>query len=213
MGDLHPAAQVTRVIAIRHGETDWNAQQRLQGHVDIALNGRGRAQAARLYEALKAEPLSAVYASDLSRAHETALAFARPMGLAVSPTAALRERAFGDYEGCTYAEIETRWPDGAAAWRRRDPDFAPPGGGETLPGFHARCVQAALRLAAAHAGECIALVAHGGVLDALYRAATHAGLAAPRTWELGNATINRLLVVEQGLALVGWNDNQHLEGL
>ncbi len=212
MGDLHPAAQVTRVIAIRHGETDWNAQQRLQGHVDVALNARGRAQAARLHEALKSESLSAVYASDLSRAFETARAFAVPMGLEVRATRELRERAFGEYEGHTYAEIETHWPEGAAAWRRRDPDFAPPGG-ESLPAFQTRCVKAALELAVAHAGETIALVAHGGVLDALYRAATHAGLAAPRTWELGNAAINRLLVADQGLVVVGWNDAQHLEGV
>lgn len=207
-----PQAQVTHVIAIRHGQTPWNAAQRLQGHTDIALDDLGRRQAERLREALRDEPLDAVYASDLSRAADTARAFAAPRGLPVQLEPALRERAFGEYEGHTYAEIEARWPEGAQAWRRRDPDFAP-AGGETLPAFQARVVQAAQRLARAHPGGRVALVAHGGVLDALYRAATRAQLSAPRTWQLANAAINRLLLTDEGLCLVGWNDCRHLEGL
>lgn len=202
----------TRVIAIRHGETDWNAGQRLQGHVDIPLNSRGHAQAARLFGALRGEALAAVYSSDLGRAVETARAFAEPMGLAVNTDTGLRERSFGSYEGHTYAQIDAQWPEGALRWRRRDLSFAPPGG-EALPAFFDRCVSAALRLAGRHPGQTVALVAHGGVLDALYRAATRLDLSAPRTWQLGNASINRLLLADSGLVLVGWNDCQHLEGL
>jgi 2,3-bisphosphoglycerate-dependent phosphoglycerate mutase len=201
---------VTRVIAIRHGETAWNAEQRLQGHTDIGLNERGQEQARRLARALEGEDFAAVYASDLSRAFATAQAFAEPAGLTVQPDTGLRERAFGLFEGHTYGEIEQRWPDGALRWRQRDPAFAPEGG-ESLETFQARCVAAVSRLAAAHAGQSIAVVAHGGVLDALYRAATRAGLSAPRTWALGNASVNRLLHTDEGFVLVGWNDSRHLD--
>jgi probable phosphoglycerate mutase len=163
-------------------------------------------------QALAEHPLHAVYSSDLSRAYDTALPLARQHGLAVSRSADLRERGFGSFEGLTYGEVDEHWPVQAAAWRRRDLDFAPPGG-ETLPDFHERCVRAALRLAAGHAGQTIALVAHGGVLDSWYRAATRVGLQAPRTWEMRNAAINRLMVTDEGLMLIGWNDCQHLDDM
>ena len=209
---LDASARATHIIAIRHGETDWNAQQRIQGHTDIPLNGLGQAQAERLVLALAEEPLAAVYASDLGRARATAEPFAWAQGLAVRLDVELRERAFGEFEGLSYGEIEARWPELAAAWRRRDLDFRPPGG-ESLVQFQARSVQAAIRLASAHPGQTIALVAHGGVLDALYRAASRSGLQAPRTWQLANAAINRLLLADEGLMLVGWNDCRHLEDL
>jgi 2,3-bisphosphoglycerate-dependent phosphoglycerate mutase len=125
--------------------------------------------------------------------------------------AGLRERAFGHFEGVTFQEIGRRWPEAQRRWRSREPGFAP-GGGETLIDFRARIVGTATRLAAAHAGAAIVLVAHGGVLDCLYRAATGIALDAPRTWQLGNATLNRLLHADGGLTLVGWNDARHLEG-
>jgi probable phosphoglycerate mutase len=207
-----PLAQVTRILAIRHGETDWNAQQRLQGHADVPLNALGLAQAQRLVQALQAEPVRAIYSSDLSRASQTALPAAQALGLPIRLDPGLRERCFGAFEGHTYAQIESLWPADAQAWRRRDPEFAAPGG-ESLTAFHGRCVGAVLNVAAAHAGQTIVVVAHGGVLDALYRSASRAGPQAPRTWQLSNAAINRLLVTDEGLMLVGWNDCQHLEGL
>lgn len=202
--------ETTRIVAIRHGETDWNAGARLQGQIDIPLNRIGRAQAGRLAEALRDEGLQAVFASDLGRAADTARALAEPLALPLELDPALRERAFGIFEGRTYDEIAQHWPDKAARWRARDPEFAPDQG-ETLAAFHARCVAAAERIASAHAGGCIALVSHGGVLDALYRAAVRLPPRAPRTWHLGNAGINRLLHTPQGFALVGWDDRRHLE--
>ena len=202
----------TRVTAIRHGETAWNVQSRLQGHLDSPLTGRGRAQAARLADALRGEGLDAVISSDSGRALETASAFASALGLSVLTDAGLRERAFGDLEGLTYGEIDTQWPDLAVQWRARAPDFAPPGG-ESLRSFQARCLASADRLARTHAGLSIALVTHGGVLDCLYRAAVGVDLSAARTWQLNNAAINRLLHTDAGFTLVGWNDSQHLDAL
>jgi probable phosphoglycerate mutase len=199
----------TRVFAIRHGQTAWNATQRMQGQLDIPLDATGRQQAARLASALTGEGLEAIYSSDLVRARATAEAVAQRCGLPVCTDMRLRERGFGRFEGLTHAEIELRWPEDAARWRQREPGFSP-GGGETLLQFHARCVPAAAEIAARHPGQAIALVAHGGVLDALYRAATRLAPDAPRSWQLGNATINRLLWNGSGFVLVGWDDAGHL---
>jgi probable phosphoglycerate mutase len=203
---------VTRIVAIRHGETAWNADQRLQGQLDIPLNAMGQAQAARLAEALRGEGIDQVYSSDLGRAWQTAVAFAGPLGLPLTADVGLRERSFGMLEGLTYREIDEQWPELARRWRARDVDFAPDGA-ESLTRFSARCVAAVQRLAAAHPGQTLAVVCHGGVLDSLYRAATHVTLDAPRSWVLGNAAINRLLCTPQGFALVGWNDTAHLDDL
>jgi len=204
------ADRATRVFALRHGQTEWNASQRIQGHTDVPLDDTGRWQAARLAQALAGERIAAIYSSDLQRAHATALALGAATGVVVKTDPLLRERAFGRFEGATFIEIEQRWPDDALRWRRREPGFAP-GGGEPLAAFHARSVGAVARLAALHPGQAIAVVAHGGVLDCLYRAALHIALEAPRTWQLGNASINRLLYTAEGCTVVGWNDAAHLD--
>ena len=201
--------EATRVFALRHGQTAWNAEQRLQGHLDIALDDAGQAQAERLAQALAGEDLAAVYSSDLQRAHATALALSRSSGLPVHTDPALRERSFGWLEGLTYAEVEARHPQHALHWRQRDPVFRP-GDGESLVTFQARCVPAITRMAAAHPGQAIAVVAHGGVLDCLYRAAAGLALDAPRSWQLRNATVNRLLFNGEGFVVVGWDDDRHL---
>lgn len=200
----------TRVLAVRHGETAWNVDSRIQGQLDIGLNDTGRWQAARLAQAVADDEVDAIYASDLSRAFDTASAVAERLALPVRTDAGLRERAFGRFEGLTFGEIAERWPQDSERWRRRDPAFGPDGG-ETLTDFYERSVRAARRLAAAHPGQTVLLVSHGGVLDCLYRAATRIELQAPRTWLVANAGINRLLHTEDGFTLVGWADRQHLE--
>jgi probable phosphoglycerate mutase len=201
----------TRIIAVRHGETAWNADSRIQGQLDIALNDTGLWQAERLAHALAEEPVAAVYASDLARARQTAQAVARLHGLPVSTDTGLRERAFGSFEGRTFADIDAQSPADAQRWRTRDPEFTPGGSGESLLTFRERVTRTAHRLAALHPGELIVMVAHGGVLDVLYRAATGQPLQSPRTWELRNAAVNRLLWTPEGLTLVGWADTHHLD--
>ncbi|VWX55476.1 putative phosphoglycerate mutase [Burkholderiales bacterium 8X] len=202
--------EASRLIAVRHGETDWNVGTRIQGQTDIPLNAVGQRQARRAGAALAHEPIAAIYASDLSRAWQTAEAIALHHGLPVIAEPGLRERAFGRFEGLSFAEIDATLPDEARRWRQRDPEFAPDRG-ETLIEFRKRVVEVTDRLAAAHLGEQIVLVAHGGQMDVLYRLATHQDLQAPRTWHLGNAAINRLLWTPQGLGLVGWADSAHLD--
>lgn len=215
--------QATRIIAIRHGETDWNASTRIQGHTDIPLNAKGRQQAKHMAAALAAQgDIDAVYSSDLQRAWQTAQALHQALNLASSQGGApqsiplqgepgLRERCFGSMEGLSFGEIEAQSPDLARQWKQRDPDYAPPQG-ETLRQFQARIVQTVGQLAARHCGGQIALVAHGGVLDILYRHANGLTLQAARSWTIENASINRFLWSPQALILVGWADNAHLEG-
>ena len=205
--------QVTRILAIRHGETAWNVDTRIQGHLDIPLNDTGLQQARWLAEALaERDELHAIYASDLSRARITAQTIADATGLAVTTDTGLRERSCGDFQGRTFAEIEAELPEHAHHWRKRTPDWAPPGDGESLIALRERVLSTVSALAARHEGEQIALVAHGGVMDVLYRAATRLDLQAPRTWLLPNTAVNRLLRTPQGLSLVGWADTSHLEG-
>ena len=200
----------THIIAIRHGETSWNVDTRIQGQLDIPLSANGRWQAERLAEALRDESIKAIYASDLTRAWETAQYLGHVHGLQVTKESGLRERGFGDFEGKTFAEIEVLLPEQSLRWRKRDPEFSP-AGGESLVALRARVIEAAQRLATLHPGEQIALVGHGGVMDVLYRAATRLDIQAPRTWALGNAAINRLLWTSEGFTLVGWADTQHLD--
>ena len=200
---------LTRLIAVRHGETTWNVDARLQGQLDIPLNATGTWQAARVGQALTHEPIAAVYASDLSRAWQTAEAIAAPHGLDIVRDIGLRERGFGHFEGKTFAHIEAEMPEQARLWRTRDTAFAPKGG-ESLIVFRDRVISTAAAIAARHQGELVVLVARGGVMDVLYRAATRQELQAPRTWQLGNAAVNRLLWTPEGFSLVGWSDTAHL---
>lgn len=201
--------QFTRILALRHGETAWNKDTRIQGQLDIPLNDKGQWQARRAAEALREEPVAAIYASDLSRARQTADAIAALRELEVQTHTGLRERCFGEFQGKTWGELEAGWPDAALAWRKRVPEFAPTGG-ESLLQLRQRVEDTFHQLAARHVGEQIVIVAHGGVLDIVYRAATRLELQSPRTWELGNAAINRLLWTPDGLSLVGWADTHHL---
>jgi probable phosphoglycerate mutase len=203
--------EATRIIAVRHGETAWNVDARIQGQLDIGLNETGRWQARRVGEALAAEEITAVYSSDLGRAHQTAQSISEVKGVPVIADEGLRERSFGIFEGKTFDEIHETWPDHAHNWRKRIPEWQPPDGGESLIELRERVTRTMQELAARHPGEQIVIVAHGGVLDALYRIATGQEVNSPRTWELPNGAINRLLWTPEGFTLVGWSDTQHLD--
>ena len=200
----------TRIIAVRHGETAWNVDTRIQGQLDIGLNAKGHWQVQRLAKSLAHEPISAIYTSHLRRAVDTAHAIANATGRRLQTHTGLCERGFGVFEGKTFAELEATWPEQSRRWRQRDPLWAPEGG-ESLTELRERITRTASELAAQHLGQQIVLVAHGGVMDVLYRAATGQELQAPRTWDLGNAAINRLLWTPGGFTLVGWSDTRHLE--
>lgn len=202
------------ILLIRHGETAWNAEKRLQGHLDIALNAEGERQAALLGAALAAEPIDHIISSDLQRARQTAEALARVRGAQVGIDPALRERCYGGFEGLLYSEIAVRFRREFAAWQARDVDAElPPGGnrGESFREFYERSTGAIARHAAAHPGKTIALVAHGGVLECAYRAALGLSLETPRDFKVLNASVNRFVVEEGVLKLVSWGEVGHLQ--
>ena len=203
--------QVTRILAIRHGETTWNAEKRIQGQLDTPLSPLGQWQAEQAGLSLAGEHFDAIYASDLQRAAHTAQAIATHHDMSVVTHSGLRERHFGSFEGMTWLEIQQQWPDQSLSWQHRDQWFTP-GNGESLVALRERVLSTLNELAAKHLGQHIVLAAHGGVMDVLYRAANGVDISAPRTWELGNTAINRLLWSEEGLTLLHWGDLRHLDG-
>jgi probable phosphoglycerate mutase len=209
-----PKDQMTEILLIRHGETDWNAARRLQGHLDIPLNEEGMRQAAALGAALADEPIDAIYASDLSRAVLTATPLAETRGLRVQTDPRLRERCYGAFEGLLYGEIGARYPEAWLAFRTRDIDARFPQGerpAETLREFSTRSLQAVRCIAARHVGQRIAIVAHGGVLECIYRFANDIGLVVPRDFDIRNASINRLRWDGKVLTILQWSDTSYLD--
>lgn len=200
----------TTLCLVRHGETQWNAERRLQGHLDIPLNDHGLAQARATAALLQGKRFDAVYSSDLARALETARSIAG--GLAPVALAALRERHYGSFQGLTYEEAKQNLPEAYTAFESRDPDFAFPGGGESLLAFRARVESTMLALASRHAGQQLLVVTHGGVLDIVHRLVTGTPLEAPRDFRIPNAALNWVVRDATGWQLLAWGESAHLPG-
>jgi 2,3-bisphosphoglycerate-dependent phosphoglycerate mutase len=201
----------TQLLVIRHGETAWNAEHRIQGHLDIPLSATGVRQAGRLAQRLASERVHAIYSSELARAWLTAVPLAERLGLAVIPEPRLRERSFGIFEGLTLDEIADQHPEDFRLWRARDPGWAMDGG-ETGQQLIDRVLEALHDIADRHRGQTVAIVTHGGVLDVAYRAARALDWDAPREHQMLNASINRVRVTfsPPALAMVDWGDVAHL---
>lgn len=203
---------MTELILLRHGETDWNRELRFQGHVDVALNAIGMEQARRLARRLAGETAHRLYASDLLRAQQTAQPVAQQLSLASVSDPALREQSFGRVDGMKVEDIKAQHPQAWEGWLRFHEDFCMPEG-ETTRQFHGRVMDAVYRLVAAHPGETLVLVTHGGVLDMIYRTARSLGLGGPRQSEIPNAGLNRVRVHQAGIDILAWADVQHLADL
>ncbi|HEX8962290.1 MAG TPA: histidine phosphatase family protein [Rhodocyclaceae bacterium] len=199
----------TRICIVRHGETDWNAAKRMQGQIDIPLNAAGRAQAAATAAGLADERFDALYSSDLLRTWQTAEPIAQASGLEVRALPGLRERHYGRMQGMTPAEAKVSLPDLHAAYAGRDPHHDLEGG-ESLTAFAERVATTLAELAAAHSGETILIVAHGGVLDIVYRMATGRDLAGPRDFPIPNAGLN-WIEHDGGWKLLAWGALDHLD--
>jgi probable phosphoglycerate mutase len=206
------SATMTTLLLIRHGETAWNAEHRIQGRLDVPLSTTGMWQAGRLAERLAGEAIEAIVCSDLARAWMTAVPLADTRGLSMVPEPRLRERVFGIFEGKTLDEIAASHPEEFAAWRARDVDWRIPGG-ESGTEFIGRVLEAVRDITAAHAGRTVAVVSHGGVLDVIYRHARALAWDAPREHLMLNASINRLQAEPEPLRLriIDWADVAHLE--
>ena len=156
----------TLVLLARHGETDWNAAGRWQGHADRPLSANGERQARELAARLARFALDAVYASDLRRARETARAVAAAHGLLVDELPELREVDTGSWTGLTRQEARERFPEEFARWEATgEPGWE---GGESYDRLSARVVPAVERLGSARPGARVLVVAHAGVVRAVH---------------------------------------------
>jgi probable phosphoglycerate mutase len=197
---------------IRHGETAWNAEGRVQGQTDVPLSAVGEAQARAVGAALAGMRFTALYASDLARVRQTAAPAARALGLAPRLDAGLRERHYGKFETLTYAEARERHPEDFARFKAKEPDYDF-GSGESLLAFNARALACVGAIAARHAGESVRVFTHGGVLEMVHRHARGTGLAAPRDFEIANAVINWVEAGESGWRVLAWGERGHLDAL
>lgn len=197
----------TRFCLMRHGETDWNAEGRIQGQIDIPLNATGASQAAAAGRSLASTSFVAAYSSDLVRARATAQAVLA--GRPVLEEAELRERHYGILQSLTLKEAKALHPEAHRrhlAWDLHyDLD-----GGESLAGFAMRVMTGLDALAARHVGETVLVVTHGGVLDIVYRTATGRGLAAKRDFPIPNAALNWLERDGTSWRIRLWADQRHL---
>lgn len=198
-----------RICVVRHGETGWNAEHRLQGHTDIPLNDTGRAQAKVTAALLAGERFDAAYTSDLQRAADTAQAICAD-GPAPQVREALRERHYGVFQGLTYAEAEAQHPVAFGHFKARTPDFVFPGDGESLAGFAERIRNAFEAIADQHPGQTVLVVCHGGVLDILHRLASGRPLEAPRDFKIPNAALNWLRRERTQWHIEAWALEAHL---
>lgn len=207
-----------RCCFVRHGETPWNAERRLQGHQDIPLNTLGLAQAAAaaryLAQRHAAVPFAAVLSSDLLRARQTADVIAAPLNLTVQNVPGLRERHYGDFEGKTPAEAARHDAAAYDALVARADLAGSPGNAEPLAAMIERIEASLGELARRYPEQSVVLVTHGGVLDVLYRRATGRSYTGPRDAPIPNAGLNWLDLSPQsnGLtwALVAWGETGHL---
>jgi alpha-ribazole phosphatase len=201
---------VTRLFLVRHGETEWNAAHRIQGQTDVPLNEQGLRQASAVAAYLAAESLTAVYASNLSRARQTAEAIAAVHGLPVHLAPELREVDFGEWEGLDEAAIAARFPEEYRLWREDSLRHRPPGG-ETIAALRARAAQVYDRVVAAHAGETVALVGHGGSIRALVLHAIGLPLEAYSRLRMRNAAVSLVEIGDRGPVLARFNHTCFLE--
>lgn len=204
---------MTEILLIRHGETDWNVDKRLQGHIDIPLNEAGRLQVQALGAVLAEEGIDAIFASDLQRARATAQAVADTAGLDVGIDAGLRERCYGAFEGLRHPDIEAKYPEAYRVWKAREPDARYPAGereAETMREFYQRSVQAVRRVLDSGKYRKVAIVTHGGVLECVHHWASGTEFAQPRTFDIFNASVNRLHWDGERAQIRSWGEIAHL---
>lgn len=202
-------AMTTRIILIRHGETDWNDQGRIQGHLPVPLNTRGKAQAEALATHLQRDSFDAVYSSDLLRARQTAETIVRVNGHALRLDQRLREWDLGMLSGMLRTEAEHDHPQIARIYRDYLVDDVIPGG-ESIRQRFERITAAISDIATRHPGGCVLAVSHGGPLGDCYHRAVGKDVGARLRIDLFNASINRIRVDGDHWSVDSWAQIEHL---
>ncbi|CAN5293129.1 phosphatase PhoE [soil metagenome] len=186
---------MTLLYLVRHGETNWNRQRRIQGSTDIPLNDTGRAQAAATGRLLARRQWDGVYSSPLSRAFETGQIIAREVGIDhVEPVAAIVERHYGEAEGLEDHELT-----------RLFPGDSPVPGREARERVADRAVEALMVLAARHPEEKLIVTTHGGVIRAVLNTVAPEAMFH-RGVPIGNGSVHSFNYSDEGLQLVLFND-------
>ena len=204
------APHLTRLCVVRHGETAWNAEHRVQGQLDIPLNRLGLEQAEEVARALRGESFDAVYSSDLARARQTAAPAAGLLSKGIILEKDLRERHYGIFQRLTYAEVKVKHAQDYARFAARDPDFDFRTG-ESLRDFSRRSLAVLAKIAGAHPGGHVLVFTHGGVLDELYRRIHGIPTGAVRDFGIPNAGLNRLEFQSPEWRIRSWADTAHLD--
>lgn len=205
----------TQIWLIRHGETDWNAAQRLQGWRDIPLNDTGKNQAKSVQHFLDQQRIAfdGVLSSDLQRAIQTAqIAFAQHQ-YPIEQIPALRERNYGIYEGHPWQSLTQLPNEPAPKINLRDPNLDVPEG-ESLLTFHQRIIEAFNQIALQRPNQKLAVIAHGGVIEMVWRYIQQADLSTPRPYKIVNASVNHFAInQEQQWQEIAWAQVAHLDHL
>jgi probable phosphoglycerate mutase len=200
---------MSQLILIRHGETVWNRERRMQGHSDSPLSEIGLRQAQMLARRLKKIEFKFLYCSDSGRAHHTARTVAELTGHELIVEPRLRERHFGVFEGLTGLEIEAQHPEAYLRFKSRDPHYQVPGG-ESAAGYRDRALACLVEIAGRHPDEVVVIVTHGLVCDIAYRAAHGIELMARRDFDLVNTGLNRFRYEQEKWHIEAWGDAAHL---
>ena len=201
----------TTIIAVRHGETEWNVEGRWQGHFNSPLTDKGKWQAEALAKRLKAIDFNHLYSSDLGRAVETAKPIAALKGMEIKFEKRLREKALGIFEGMTREEMNLNYPEEYDLYLENNPDYSAPEGESSRQRFN-RNIAALDEIALKHKGETVLIVIHGGVLDSIIRYVLNIPLDEPRRFSMKNASISVCTCSNGDWRLETWGDVSHLSG-
>ena len=204
---------MTEIIIIRHGETEWNQTGRFQGHSDVPLSETGRAQAEALGRNLAIDHVDAIYASDLTRAIETAAPLAARFSLTVTPDPLLRELNFGAWEGRSFSDVNAENPNAMKQFYN-DPECADIPDSEPFPDFQKRVAGRIREIAELHRGKRIVIVSHGASIRILL--ADILAMPIRSIWHISqlNTAVNKIRFEDDGFAIVTlMNDTSHLLGV
>ena len=204
---------MTEIIIIRHGETEWNQTGRFQGHSDVPLSETGRAQAEALGRNLAIDHVDAIYASDLTRAIETAAPLAARFSLTVTPDPLLRELNFGAWEGRSFSDVNAENPNAMKQFYN-DPECADIPDSEPFPDFQKRVAGRIREIAELHRGKRIVIVSHGASIRILL--ADILAMPIRSIWHISqlNTAVNKIRFEDDGFAIVTlMNDTSHLRGV
>ncbi|MBI5840653.1 MAG: alpha-ribazole phosphatase [Chloroflexi bacterium] len=198
-----------KLLLVRHGQTDWNLNQRFQGQTDVPLNKTGEEQAQKIAQRLSGKTIDAIYSSDLSRAIKTAETIASHHDLKITPDPRFRELAFGEWEGLTYQELKSAAPELLEKWQTDPLNSAAPEG-EMLSQLAERVKSALGDLQTRHADQTILLAAHGGPIQTVLCLALGLDLSHYWQFSISSASLTEIAFYSKGAIINVLNDTSHL---